>query len=372
MPNGRKIKVLVIVPAMNVDSGVASFSMNYLRKLDRNKITVDFAIYKLHDTPYYDEIKELGGKIHLLPEIYSFRNHIKKCNEILDSGEYDIVHDNALTKSLPLMWCARKHNIPVRILHSHNASLGDSKQKVLQSKIILSRLKNLSTKYFACSDAAGKCYFGSQPYIIVPNVIEDSKYQYNPSLRENVRLGFGVENKTVICTIGRLAPQKNPYFALDVIKTLAQKHEGLEYWWIGTGSIEPDVREHAHRNGLDSIVTFLGARKDMVELYHAADIFFLPSLFEGLPVTGVEAQAMGMPSVVSDTITKEMVYTDLVEYVPLDAPIESWVEIIEKQMKKIPERRSYTKELGNSVFSIENAGRRLENLYEEMLDQARK
>ena len=370
MPDNRKIRVLEIVPAMNVDSGVASFCMNYLRKMDHNKYIVDFALFKLHDTPYYDEIKKLGGTIYLLPDITSPLKHIKKCSEILNLGKYDVIHNNALTKSLPMMWCAKIHNIPVRILHSHNASLGDSKHKVFQSKIVLTLLKKLATNYFSCSDAAGKCYFDSQPYLLVPNVIEEEKFQFDRALRERVRLEMGVENKTVICTVGRLAAQKNPYFALDVIKALSQKYGDLEFLWVGTGSIEPDVREYTHFLGLDNIVSFLGARKDMVEIYHAIDIFFLPSLFEGLPVTAVEAQAMGLPSVISDTVTKELVYTDLVEFVPLDAPVDAWIKVLEKQMKRIPARRSYTKELENSVFSIKNAGHRLESLYEKMLEQA--
>lgn len=372
MPDNGKIRVLEIVPAMNVDSGVASFSMNYLRKIDHSKFTVDYVIFKLHDTPYYDEIRRLGGEVYLLPNITSLMKHIKACNEILDSGNYDIIHNNALTKSLPLMLCAKKHKIPVRILHSHNASLGDSKRKRFQSKIVLSQLKKLSTDYFACSEAAGKCYFESQLYSLVPNVIEEGKFRFDRVMREKVRLEMGVEKKIVICTVGRLAAQKNPYFALDVIKTLSQKHNNLKYWWIGTGSIGADVKKYAHEQGLDSIVSFLGARNDMVELYQATDIFFLPSLFEGLPVTGVETQAMGLPSVISSTVTQEMVYTDLVEYVPLDAPMETWIEAIEKQMNRIPERRSYTKELENSVFSIKNAGHRLETLYEEMLKQTHK
>ena len=369
MPN-RKIKVLEIVPALNVDNGVASFSMNYFRKLDHSKYTVDFALFKLLDSPYFEEIQNHGGKIYLLPAITSPVKHIKECNKILKLGQYDIIHNNALSKSLPMMWCAKKLRIPVRILHSHNSSLGDNKRKTFRNKIVLSIIKKLSTNYLACSEKAGKCYFGTQPFLLVPNVIDGTKFRFDSTEREKIRAEMGVDNKTVICTVGRFAIQKNPFFALDVIKALSQKHEDLEYWWVGTGAIESDVRNYSHQQGLDSIVSFLGARKDMVELYQATDIFFLPSLFEGLPVTGVESQAMGLPAVISNTVTKEMVYTDLVEFVPLDASIDAWVKAIEKQMVRIPARRSYTKELENSVFSIEQAGSSLERLYQEMLGQA--
>ena len=107
----------------------------------------------------------------------------------------------------------------------------------------------------------------------------------------------------------------------------------------------------------------------MPELLQAMDIFFLPSLFEGLPVTGVEAQAAGLPSVISDAVTNEMVYTDLVEFVSLDDPIETWIKAIEKQIKRIPERRSYTEELRNSPFSERNAGAYLENIYTKLLEK---
>ena len=130
------------------------------------------------------------------------------------------------------------------------------------------------------------------------------------------------------------------------------------------------MRSIAGGYGIAENTVFWGKQSNVRQLYEAADIFFLPSLFEGLPVTAVEAQAMGLPSVISDTVTKELVYTDLVEFVPLDAPIDTWIKVIEKQMKRIPARRSYTKELENSVFSIKNAGHRLESLYEKMLEQA--
>ena len=365
----RKIRILQIVPALNVDSGVASFIMNYLRRLDHEKFVVDFAMYKKHKTPYYKEIKDYGGKIYLLPPVTSFFEHQKKCEAIIGKNKYDIIHDNTLTKSLFLMRSAYVHKVPVRILHSHNANIGDSKRKKFVNRTVLLRLKKYSTDFVACSKAAGNCYFEEEKYTVLPNIIDETQYVFDPGIRNNVRNKMNVHGKIVICTVGRMAQQKNPFFALDIIKEISENNPDVVYWWIGTGSIADDVREYSHKLGLDSVVTFLGARTDMTDLYQAMDIFFLPSLFEGLPVTGVEEQAMGLPAVISDTVTKEMVYTDLINYVPLNDPVYKWVDALNKQIQRIPKRRSYTDELRNSSFSSENAGQRLETLYENLLKE---
>lgn len=367
MSDSKPIRVLQIVPAMNVDSGVASFLMNYLRSMDHDKFIVDFAMYKKHDTPYYREIKSYGGHVYLLPQIMSARKHQEECNILLEKNSYDIVHDSCLTKSFPLMRSAYLHEIPVRILHSHNANLGDSTRKKIINKMVLSKLKSYSTDFFACSKAAGDCYFDLSDYTVVPNVIENSCFIFNSGVREQVRNKMDVQDKIVICTVGRMAQQKNPYFALDVIKKLKEAVPEIVYWWIGTGALTDSVKEYAQKIGINQHVRFWGGRTDMVDMYQAMDIFFLPSLFEGLPLTGVETQAMGLPSVVSDTITDEMVYTDLVKYVSLQDPIDAWVEALEEQIKRIPERRSYTEELKKSQFSAEGAGERLEKLYRDLL-----
>ena len=153
----------------------------------------------------------------------------------------------------------------------------------------------------------------------------------------------------------------------DVFDLVAEKIPHAEYWWIGSGPLYDQVAAYASKLKHADHVRLLGDREDMKDLYQAADVMFMPSLFEGLPVTGVEAQAMGLPCVVSDSVTREMVYTDLVEYVCLDAGKEQWAETICRQLNN-HERKNKTDELMQSRFSDKNAGEFLEQYYRRLLE----
>ena len=364
----KPIKVLMLLTNLRVSNGVASYAMNYYRKINREEIAMDFCLYDDVPTPYYDEIQKNGGKIHILPSVKKIGMHFSKCHEIVKTGNYDIIHDNSLLMTYPMMKSAVNY-VPVRILHSHNSKLGETPNKEKRNAFLLPLLLKQSNAYAACSDLAAKAMFGNKEYEFIPNFVDPNDYKFDLQSRNQIRLKMGVEGKKVLATVGRVAAQKNPFFALDIFDRLADKVEDMEYWWIGSGPLDQKVADYAGKLKHADRVKLLGSRNDVPDLYQAMDIFFLPSLFEGLPVTGVETQAMGLPSVVSDTVTKEMVYTDLVEYVSLEQPIDDWVAALERQIARIPDRRSYTKELKESVFSADSAGQRLEEYYKSLLKE---
>ena len=368
----RPIKVLMLVPNLRVSNGVTSYAMNYFRNLNHKNIKMDFAVYRKRENPYEEEINAAGSNIFLLPSVKKeFPAHIKACLDLIKNGQYDVIHDNSMLITYPMMKIAKKY-VPVRILHSHNSKLGETIKKEKRNKRFLPFLLHQANAYAACSDLAAKAMFGDKEYEFIPNFVDTEKYRYDENIRRRVRHDMNADQKTIIVTVGRVAPQKNPFFALDVIDLLIEKDPDVEYWWIGSGPQDKEVCEYAHKLHHANQIRFLGSRDNVHDLYLAADIFFLPSLFEGLPITGVESQAMGLPSVISDTVTKEMVYTDLVEYVPLGASIEQWIEVFEKQMKRIPERRPYTKELENSAFSSKHSGEKLESYYRRLLSESRR
>lgn len=355
-------------------SGVNSFIMNYFRNIDHSKIQIDILTYKESPTgesPYEKEVKGAGGNVILLPSIKRPILHIKKIIELLKNGKYDIVHDNSLIATIPLMIISRAKGIKVRIIHSHATKLGETKRKEKRNRTLIPLLLRNSNYYIACSDAAGSAMFGKRTFVVLPNVVDSKSFHISSEHRQLIRDEQQVTGKIVVITVGRACEQKNPRFALSVMKSVIEQNSNVVFWWVGDGPMLDDLRRLAEDFGISENTTFWGKQSNIRQFYEAADIFFLPSLFEGLPLTGIEAQAMGLPSVVSDTITKEMVYTDLVEFVPLNASIGAWVKVIEKQMMRIPARRSYTKELENSVFSIEQAGSRLENIYKDMLEKSK-
>lgn len=361
------VRVLMIVANLRVANGVSSFVMNYYRKVKKEHICIDFALYSDIPSPYYDEIQANGGKIMILPSIKHLKKHVSACQKLLKDGNYDVIHNNILHISIPMMWCAKQANIPVRILHSHNAKMGETTKKEIRNRAFLPVLRGLATDYTACSELAGKAMFGERPFAVIPNVIAAEHYRFREESRQRLHRQMNAEGKCIIGTVGRLAEQKNPLFAVDVFKKLLEQVPNAEYWWIGSGNLDQRVKEYVEASGMSDHIKLLGSRNDVIDLYQAMDCFFLPSLFEGLPVTGVEAQAMGLPMVVSDTVTDEMVYTDLVDYVSLNAPVDEWAAHLERALNRRDNRESYSEQLKQSIFSDTGCGERLENLYTELL-----
>lgn len=363
----------MVTVTLGVGSGVNTFVMNYFRSLDHSKVHVDIVTYLESDCSENDTIKEIeaeGGRVFLLPSIRHIFKHISTIKDLLANGCYDVVHNNSLIITIPLMMMCKIGKIPVRILHSHATKMGETPVKEIRNKLLLPLLKFFCNSFAACSPEAGEAMFGKHEFVTIPNIIQESKFTFSQSVRCKYRDALYLNHKTVIATVGRICNQKNPIFALDVIKRLSKEMDNIVYLWVGTGPLLDITREYAKEIGISDILSFMGKRLDTASLYNAIDVFFLPSLYEGLPLTGVEAQAEGLPCVISDTVTKQVVYTDLVEFVSLDAPIEEWVSALEKQIARIPERRSYIPELRKSPFSEEKAGEYLTSLYGRLIEKA--
>lgn len=362
------LKVLMLVPNLRVSNGVASFAMNYFRLLEKSQIQMDFAIYSDIKTPYYEEIKAAGSKYFILPSVKEPLAHYRACRQILKSEKYDIVHDNTLLISIPMMQVARNVGVPVRILHSHSAGIGETPIKSKRNALFLPFLKSLATDYAACSNAAAMTMFGEKEYHFIPNIVAESRLDYSPEIRASIRKKMGVSNKLVIGTVGRMSPPKNPYFALETIKDLVKIRQDIEYWWIGSGSLDDDFKGKISEMELDGFVHFFGSREDVSAYYQAMDIFLLPSVFEGLPVTGIEAQTMGLPCVVSDNITREMVFTELVHFVSIKRHSDEWAKTIVDLLSSNNKRRSYKQELRNSPFSGKEASNNLARIYKSLIE----
>lgn len=360
----RKLRVLMVLHNLSVVNGVSSYVMNYFRRLDHDLVDMDFVIYSKRDTPYTKEIEEAGGRIFLIPSIRNISSHIASSEKIIKEGHYDVIHDNILILSYFIMHYAKKYGIPVRIIHSHNSKLGETKFKEIRNKLFMPLLLNTVTHYFACSELAAHGMFGNQPYTFIPNVISPTKFNFDERKRESLRSKYNLRGKVVIGSVGRLAQQKNPFYAIDVMAELYKMNHSIEYWWIGSGHLQDKIEHKIHEMGLDNIVKLLGRRNDMVDLYQVLDAFFMPSFFEGLPVTGIEAQAMGIPCLVSDTVTKQFVFSDLVEFFSIHESPQKVALQMNALLHKDQNRADYNLQLLNSRFCDAKAG---DFLYETYL-----
>lgn len=364
------MKVLYVVPNLRISQGVASYAMNYYRNIDKNKIHIDFFLIRSIETPYYDEIKSYGGKIYILPDYKkSIKKAFKYIDCILKEEKYDIIHCNVVNSGIPFLYYAKKNKVLVRILHSHGTKSAEKKWKEIRNNLLSPISKYYANTFFACSKLAGDYLFKDKSYTVINNAINIERFIYNEDIRNKLRKELQVENRFVLGTVGRLCEQKNPGFAMKVFSQLLKIKPEAVYLWIGTGPLDNKIKEYAHNLGIEKSVFFLGNREDVNELYQAIDVFFLPSIYEGLPVAGMEAQISGLPMVVSDTITKEMDITDTVRYIPLNQSLDQWADEIINAFKQTNRILDMQKVI-QAGFEIKDSTQKLSNKYFDLLRDA--
>ncbi|MBO5691582.1 MAG: glycosyltransferase [Spirochaetaceae bacterium] len=364
----KKIKVLMLVPSLNIVSGVTSYAMAYLNALNHQNVQMDFACYFDIYPNHYTLVESYGGKVFVLPPFKKMWEHIVACKKILEEGNYDIVHDNSLIITLPMMMCAKKY-VNIRILHSHSTGLSENKIKAFRNFLFLPFLKLCSTNFAACTPVAAKTLFGNADFTFIPNVVTSERFSFSFERRNEVKKNMNIENKIIVASIGRITVNKNPFFAVDVMSRVIKRNQNVEYWWIGSGPKEKQLANYVEELGLTEYIKLLGKRSDIPDLLQAMDVLLFPSVFEGLGLVGIEAQIMGVPVIASESIPEEINFTDLVTFVDLKSGVEAWCEVIEKTISQKRERRSYRNELYESMFSDRNAGTRLEEYYRDLIEK---
>lgn len=364
----KKIKILYVLNNLRTTSGITSFVMTYFKTLNKAKYQVDFVILQKYESPYYKEIKNNGGKVFVLTSLRNPILHLKACYKLLKFNQYQIIHDNLLISSIPIMMVAFLTNVPVRILQSHNTRLSSEKWKAIRNKIALPFLKVTANTYFACGRLAGESLFGDKPFTVIPNTVSSSKFKFNESTRIRVRDKYKCAGKLIIGTVARVNTQKNPFFALKIIESLIKVDPRIQYWWIGSGELDSQVQKYIYDHNLSKHIKLFSSCDHVSELYQAMDAFLLPSLFEGLPIVYIEAQANGLPCVISNSVTKEIVYTDLVDFISLSSSVEIWANSILKQSMRCVDRTFYAeKALKVSPYYLPKATNELERKYVQLV-----
>ena len=356
------MRVLQVVTTMN-RGGLETMLMNYYRHVDRERVQFDFLEHRKEHSAYDDEIESLGGKIYRLPRLVPWsKSYLSALNQFFDEHPgYKIVHVHQDCLSSVILKAAAQHDIPVRIAHSHNAN----QNKNLKYPIKLwyrHSIPQYATNLFACGKDAGDWMFNGAPYQIVNNAIDAVAYAYDPEKRIEMRQKLGLRDELVVGHVGRFNPQKNHLFLLDIFAVLLKKEPNAALLLVGGGEDMPKIQAKAQTLGIEEHVRFLGIRSDVADLMQAMDVFVFPSLYEGLPVTMVEAQAAGLPCLISDKVPSECILTDaLVDILPLLAEPEIWAEkILEKQ--SIP-RIDHRTEIVAHGFDITTEAVKLQEFY---------
>lgn len=358
------MRVLQVVTHME-RGGLESMIMNYYRHIDREKVQFDFLVHRQERAAFDDEIESLGGRIYRLPRLVPWsKNYLAALNRFFDEhSEHKIVHVHQDCMSSVILKVAAQHNVPVRVAHSHSAN--QDKNLKYPIKLWYKRgIPKYATNLFACGKGAGDWMFGRASYQIINNAIEVVAYTYDPTKRQEMRRQLGLENEFTIGHVGRFNQPKNHSFLLDIFAALLKKEPNAVLLLAGGGEDMPKIQAKAEALGIAEHVRFLGIRNDVAGLMQAMDVFVFPSLYEGLPVTMVEAQAAGLPCLISDKVPPECILTEgLVDVLPLSAEPEIWAaKILEKKNLPRTDRRS---EIAAHGFDITTEAVKLQEFYLE-------
>lgn len=361
---GEPIRVLHILQRMEA-GGTQALLMNIYRKIDRTKVQFDFLVVYKEKQFYDDEIEKMGGHVYKL----SFREdlNLPKFQKDLagffaQHHEYKIVHCHAYTIGYFCLKAAKKAGIPVRIAHSHsNAAVHDVK---LPLKLIMQKLFTIySTDLFACSEEAGKFAFKGKKFGIVQNAIDSQKFIADANIREKIRKALRVESKFVVGHVGRMQPEKNHDFLIDVFAEIKKKKSDAELILVGTGPLEEKVKSKVAEKGLSDCVHFLGNRKDMNRIYQAMDVFVFPSLFEGLGIVAIEAQAAGVPIVCSEGLPPETDITPIYRKLLLSDGEEKWANAALEMAQNPSAHTNTQKYVIDAGFDMDATAKYMENYY---------
>lgn len=366
MAGGKTKEPIVVAQIMGkwVGGGVEAVIMNYYRHIDRSKVQFDFICDEDSTNIPYEEIEKLGGKVILCPPYQKLHKYMKFLEKLFREKKYRIVHSNINTLSVFPLRAAKKAGVPVRIAHSHSTSNPREMKRNLIKNILRKFSKKYATDYFACSEAAGRYQFGNKTFgegkvKIVSNAIDIERFRYDPVARKKLRKEIGLKNDDfVIGHIGRFVETKNHTFLVDVFAEIKKGCENAKLVLVGQGPLREEIEKKVKKFGLEKDVFFLGQRSDTDKLYSVFDVFCLPSLYEGLPVVGVEAQANGVPCIFSDKITKEIMVNKNTAMIDIKN-----IRDVAKMMKAVLERYNGGIE---AFFDISNKVMMLENEYEEM------
>lgn len=353
--------------------GIESFMMNNYRNFDKSKLQVDFIVHGPDKGYFDDEILDLGGKIHYVPvKSIDYKGNLNALNSIFSSNDYRLIHSHMDAMSYIPLKLAKKNNIPYRIAHSHNTNfLTSNPLKISINKFARFKLRNYATHYMACSDLASKWLFGNKitnsgEVMFVNNAIELAKYSFNDSVRKELREELGIKpNEMVVGHVGRFDYQKNHEFLIDIFAKFSNQRSDSKLLLVGEGFLKKNIEDKVLKLGLADKVLFLGSRGDIHKLLSVFDVFILPSLFEGLPVCLVEAQANGLPILVSDVVSKQADITGLSKFVSLNN-IDAWVDCLKEQTRS---HISYTDTIRAKGYDIKVEANKLENFYLNLLSK---
>lgn len=384
---GEAVRVLHVLGNTNL-GGAESRIMDLYRHTDRNRVQFDFLVHSGEEGFYEKEIRELGGRIFRVPRfrIYNYFSYRKALKEFFqEHHEFALVQGHMTSTAAIYLPVAKKAGVKKTAAHARSAGV-DKGLKGIMTRFLRRNLADKADYLFTCSELAGISVYGEKAVregktIFIPNAIDCAGFTFDPKKRKKMREELGLTDALIIGHVGRFHYAKNHEYLLRVFAELCQMGTGAggstaetgadqNYHLIllGEGPLMEDTRKLAEELGVADRAHFLGNHKNIADYYQAMDYFVYPSRYEGMPGTIVEAQASGLPCLMSDTICREVIATELVETMSIEKEPKVWAEELQRRIdalvSKQENREKYAAKMAAAGFDVQAQAERMMRFYE--------
>jgi len=371
-----RMRIAVIMGKMD-SGGKKNLVMEYYRHIDREKIQFDFICDADSQAIPDEEIEELGGKVYRITPYQNIFRNMYDIYKLCKKNRYPIMHAYNSTMNLFPMFVAKISGVPVRINESLSMA-HDKDRKTILKKFLRLFSKCFANYYISCGEACGRWQFGNKLFDrnkvdVFKTVINTEYNAYNLDLRTKTRKKYGWEDKIVIGHIGRFTVQKNSVRLIEIFSAVVEKEPKAILCLIGDGELKKEIMDKIKKLGIEKQVNYLGRREDIQKFYNAMDAFLLPSLYEGLPVVGLEAESCGLPVFFSTEVTLEANACGMGYFIDLNLTEEVWADTILKIVKKsIPIRKNHAKEVAAAGFDSVIEALRIQEYYLNAVEKSKR
>lgn len=366
----KRVRILYFVDRM-LRGGIQTFVLENMRHMDRSKVQIDYLL--LDDGNHYeleDVLEKEGAIVYKLKGIWlrspidfiSYRIAVR--DFFVKNNNYDIVHLHSTSKNWLILYYAKKYGIEIRIAHSHSIGFQThSKMQLLVANVFKPFLKKYATHYFACSEEAGRWLFGDSQVTVIHNAVDLRKFSYKIEKRDIIRKLYQLESAFVVGHVGRFTTLKNHSFLLEIFFEILKIQPKAKLLLVGEGVLQSEVIDKSRKMQIEDKIIFAGFHPNVEDYMSAMDTFIFPSMFEGLGLVLIEAQANGLPCFTSDVVVpKEAKVSELLNYISLEKSPKEWANIILKSNLK---RRDVSNEIRKHGYEIEDTAKFLQNFYIE-------
>ena len=356
------MKKILVINTVGFDfEGISSVIINYLGRMNQDGLMFDFIAQPDIREEIRETLKLLGNVIIISGRKQNTRGYIAGLNNVL-KNKYDVIHIHGNSGTMAIeAFLAKVHHVKKIIVHSHNTECDHH----MMNQIFKPIMKSLSTDFLACSEASGKWLYGSKKFVVLNNAIDLERFRFNQQDREECRAEFSLKNEFVIGHIGNFIEQKNHDFLIEVFREFHKTNADSRLLLASDGPLMGKIQRKVVQYGLKDVVIFAGRRKDVERLYCAMDVFVFPSLWEGLPVVILEAQAAGLPCIISTNVTSEVVCTNAVICKNLSDTAKAWANAV-MDMKIDINFRNFDLNMNilkNKGFDISKESQKLRRIY---------